>query len=222
MLKKYRNELFNQVKLAGISPEAFTIIDKEDLFGVSLRNSKLSFFAYTYTNTHHSFDYKCVQFSPDFSLSDRHIGLTFVDIRNAFLFWLNEHVSPYIGEQTSPDLWASLQQGITATPPDIDRDTEPFTDSEKQQIRLSILDFRATVVRKFEPNTAELAAIAARLDYLAESLDRLNRIDWQGLSFSTVITISVALSLDTEQGQQLFDLFKNVFRSTVHLLTNTG
>jgi len=56
-----------------------------------------------------------------------------------------------------------------------------------------------------------MESIDDRLDYLTQAVDRLNKFDWKSLLISTIISISVALSFDTEKGKQLFNLFKQVF-----------
>jgi hypothetical protein len=100
-----------------------------------------------------------------------------------------------------------------------DDDKSLFNDTEKIQLRLSINEFKMLINKTFCPDEYETKAIHDRLDYLAESLDRLNRIDWRSLALSTVLSISIALSLDTTKGQILIDLFKRLFSNVIRLIT---
>ena len=45
----------------------------------------------------------------------------------------------------------------------------------------------------------------------------MNKYDWKSLAVTTLISISIALSLDSAKGQLLFILFKKVF-SAVKML----
>lgn len=76
---------------------------------------------------------------------------------------------------------------------------------------MALRDVRLLIVGRFSPAVPEMESIDDRLDYLTQAVDRLNKFDWKSLLISTIISISVALSFDTEKGKQLFNLFKQVF-----------
>ena len=60
--------------------------------------------------------------------------------------------------------------------------------------------------------------ISQKLDYLTEAIDRLNKFDWRAVAFSTIMTISATLSLDTEKGSLLIELFKQIFVKIRYLI----
>jgi hypothetical protein len=138
-----------------------------------------------------------------------------------FQEWLANEVKPYIDEMLQPDLWAGIeQQREFVTPTSLTpHDVSFFTDEEKPSLRTSIKQFRLLVCEKFDPTQEQLEIIDERLDYLSEAVDRLNRFDWKSLGLGTVLSIVVALSLDTSKGKLLFDLFKQAFSGMLHLLT---
>ena len=144
--------------------------------------------------------------------------MKFEDLGQAFESWLKVHASEYIDDKATPDLWTTFHEHPHDVEPDLGYDTEPFEAAEKEQLRMAVNDFRATLHRQLDPSGEEAASINARLDYLSDSLDRLNRIDWRGLAVSTVMSISVALTLDTERCRQLMSLFKQVFQSVTLLM----
>ena len=78
------------------------------------------------------------------------------------------------------------------------------------------------MVKEFNPSREQLRLIQMQLDYLSEAVGRLNRIDWRGLAVSTVITIAIQLSLDTEKGKLLFQLFQQAFSVSLKLLGSGG
>ncbi len=79
-------------------------------------------------------------------------------------------------------------------------------------MRLAINDLKLLIHQQFGTTEVEQEAVVARLDYLVEASKRLNKYDWKSLAINTIISITITLSLDTEKGRQLFELFKRVFR----------
>jgi hypothetical protein len=47
-----------------------------------------------------------------------------------------------------------------------------------------------------------------RLDHLVDAVDHAVRWDWKALALSTFIEISIALTVDTEAGRELYKLFR--------------
>jgi len=111
-------------------------------------------------------------------------------------------VKTYIEEIEILDLWAQLEgQSLLSVDPLRNRKNSDFDKAEKEHIRASLKQFMKLVEVEYKPTQDQLAVIEDRLNYLGESLDRLNRVDWHGIAISTVISISIALSLDTERGK---------------------
>jgi hypothetical protein len=57
-----------------------------------------------------------------------------------------------------------------------------------------------------------------RFAYLSEALDRLSRFDWWALLVYTMITIFIALALDTDRGDRLLELLRKLFENLGNLL----
>ncbi len=86
-----------------------------------------------------------------------------------------------------------------------------FSKDEKIQIKLAINELKFLIIQNFSPNNEEQIIIDNRLDYLIDSVERLNKFDWKSLVLSTIISISISLSLDSEKGRLLFELLRKVF-----------
>ena len=142
------------------------------------------------------------------------------DLGKYFYSWLVDDVKPFLENQSLPDLWQQLeQQKPLVTGEQItDDETQPFSEEQKKLIRMSINEFRVVITKEFQPSKDEMKVIEDRLNYLSESLDRLNRFDWKSVAISTVMSISITLSLDTEKGNQLRASFKQIFTQAVNLL----
>ncbi len=200
--------------------------DEDIDFLIEYVNSPLRFEVDCSTEGYNYLDCRNTVLAKGFPLSDFHtneFGGNWVDINTIyeeFALWLNNVVKEYIDEQTLPDLWAQLEQQrefIPSAKMEKD-DTLPYSEEEKAQIRLSINEFRLQIVNNFKPDDYQLKVIDDRLRYLSEALDRLNRVDWKAVAITSIISFSMALSLDTEKGKLLFNLFKQIFSKVVYLL----
>jgi len=97
-------------------------------------------------------------------------------------------------------------------------DMDFFSSEEKVHIRSLIDGLSKEIVEALQPTTDELKTINTRLEYLSDSVDRLNKFDWRGAAFATVAAIVTALALDAEKGVLLFNLFKQAFSEVILLL----
>jgi hypothetical protein len=76
---------------------------------------------------------------------------------------------------------------------------------------MAINELKLLIHKNMETSEEEQELVNNRLEYLIEAMNRLNKFDWKSVAISTIMSISIALSLDTSKGQMLFDLFKKVF-----------
>ena len=67
------------------------------------------------------------------------------------------------------------------------------------------------IKEEFNPNSEALKQINYKLDYLTQSVDRLNRFDMKGAILNTLLSVGVNLGVDTQTGGRLVDIFKNAF-----------
>jgi hypothetical protein len=137
-----------------------------------------------------------------------------------FATWLEENLSKYVMEQSTPDLWSQLQSLGLLLGGDESTQEEPdnFTEYQKIVIRLAIQQLASEIVDWFTPTSEQARIVHRRLEYLEKALDRLNRFDWHGVFLNTLITISITLSLDTERGRQLYELAHAAFSGLVRML----
>lgn len=224
ILKEYKNNLLTTIQESGIDPNLFTAedgtIDEVDFFIISLRDSQIRFAVKPYQHDFNSFLCCFSTFRADFPISTT---LNSPDIDNLtfrFNAWLNGVVKPYLDDVSTPDLWHILAETRSRTKYELGTPEgfESFSDEEKTQIRLSLNDFRLLIVENFNPNQEELKSVDARLEYLSDAIDKHNKFDWKGIAIATVINITIALSLNPEQGSQLFQLFKQIFSNVLYFL----
>ena len=88
-----------------------------------------------------------------------------------------------------------------------------FEDAERKLIKDGLKEIKLLITEKFELTEAQNLIVNDRLNYLGEAVDRLNKTDWKGILTSTIFSIIIALSLDSQKGQMLWDLFFNLFNN---------
>lgn len=220
ILKKYTNMIYQTLQDFPLDINLFTKAEKEDdknqhSVVIELKGHPLWFEFRNSSNDFNKFDCRYTKFAPSFPATEyipsSNWG-TFDDVIAMFERWLNEVIT-YMDELTGPDLWmefVSSEKALNLS--DIDfKDKEYFNADEKKQIKLALSDLKLLLVKNFKPNDEELKSLDARLEYLGEAMDRLNKFDWKSLLISMIFSISIALSLDSEKGKQLFLFFKQVF-----------
>ncbi len=231
MLKTYKNGFIEIIKRNNLDPKIFQIVEGKKhgvgpIFDILLRNSQMFFRANQDPRSIHKFfnaiytrfDLSYPTHEPDDLIKDWRYGIN--RIYKVFEGWIKDEVHPYLNEQLLPDLWEQLENErplVTGSRLDED-ETSPFSEDEKVQLRFATNEFKLLLTNKFKPSPPQAEVIEDRLNYLSESVDRLNRIDWRSVALQTVISISIALTLDSEQGRTLFELFKQVFSRVLYLL----
>jgi hypothetical protein len=228
MLNKYKNSFFEVLLGNNKSPSDFNVKDEEDgnRFIIQYKKSPMRFnFLQSATSFRHFHCYYSL-FKPQFPIKHATIDKNHVligEALNIFDEWLNNELElfiNYLSEMNEPNLWDQLKnQDTFLSGADItENDLSEFSIDEKVQIRLSINEFKFKLIKDLKPEPDEIKIIENRLNYLSESLDRLNKFDWKGVALNTLITISITLSLDTEKGKLLFEMFKRAFSVMLKLI----
>jgi hypothetical protein len=228
MLNSQKDRLLKIVTASGMDPTDFGVSEARDSNGLPVfklrlaQDTRLFFSAVA-----HPTDYdqvRCIHstFSPDFrEMAFQPDG--WIGIEQAYVLfetWLYQHVKRYLREITIPDPWRHLALrpeigGITLATP---YDTATFTSIEQAQIREALGRFRNLAVAEFKLTQDRICALDDRVGYLSDAVTRLNRFDWKNVALSSIVTISTALSLSTEQGRLLAQLFKQAFSVVSGLL----
>ena len=229
MLKKHKNAFLETIKKEGLNPELFEAREIDDprllsiLFGVhktfiiGLKQSALIFKV--------SDNVPVDLFSGSFLRFPggikRFKDIPFKTVLEFFRSWVNNEVKAYLEEQDLPDLWSEL-----ANYKSVLEDTEffrsdggsDFSEKEKIEIRDSINKYKLLLEENFHPTKEQTEFINQQLDYLSGAVDRLNRIDWRGLTISILMGIAINLSVDTEKGKLIFSLFQQALQAATKLM----
>ncbi|EKO3922598.1 MULTISPECIES: hypothetical protein [Vibrio] len=226
MLKKYKNGFLQIIEESGFHANQFRAVEKEvdnhPGFILQFVNSPLAFLTRTNSTDYFEHDYRYVQFAPSYPKSEYKPANDWclIDgVYEGFKYWLEKHVHGYLEEIDIPDLWSQIErQNLFVDDPMINRSDKGFDKAEKERVVLAIEHFKRLIEVEYKPTEEQLEVINDRLGYLIESVDRLNKVDWQGVAISALMSISIALSLDTSKGRELFNLFKSAFTSAIEFI----
>lgn len=211
----------------GFDPTNFegkeTKVGGRHAFVIKLKNSTLRFVIRNADDDYHAFDFNHSSFGPGHSKTEYSPRSSWTNIEvvyDAFEKWLEKAVRVYFDDLVEPDLWKQVEQQRPLFTGSIfdEREISPFSDNEKEQLRLAIKKFESLIPETLQASQEELKVVREYSKYLSEALERLNRFDWRGLAIATILGISIALSLDTEKGKILFNLFKDILSSFGYLL----
>ena len=244
MLLKFKNELLQILNNSKFDESDFTYTTKKiknfDAFIIKYRPSKLLFMIRTNSENYHEMDCRYVRFAPSYPLSgyypeganyyedcdvhsDDHEDyygyrwFDFASVSKIFNEWLDNDVAEYIDESEAIDLWAQMQSEYLLNPdPLSNTSNNKFTNEERKSVKDSISTFKNLLIAEYEPDNEQLEIIEERLDYLVKATGRVGKTDWQGIAISAVLSISIALSLDTTRGNALFSLFKQSFLTAIN------
>ncbi|WBL26752.1 hypothetical protein [Zunongwangia sp. HGR-M22] len=220
MRVKYRNQLYRIITENNFEPQDFEILEKsiDNLPSIILKykNSPFEFVIRNSMNSYELFDYQYTEYGPQYNLSAIYPNSEFTEfetVLSEFEDWLYTTLKEYIEDQNEIDLWSQIKFNRESL--DINsinfENKERFLIEERKQISLAINELKFLINERFETNENEQKIINDRLEYLIEATERLNKYDWKSLVISTLLSISIALSLDTNKGKLLFELFRKVF-----------
>lgn len=238
MLKQHKNAFLEVIRKSGLDPALFSGEEKtgkqaelcihrflgteyaQVAFVIVLKDTPLKFIAGCIGKSFYLFIRKSTTFAPSYPMESSYEGESIENTLGAFKKWLNQVVKEYIKENEMPDNWAELEMYSSFFSGSNDPTEEPteFTEAEKETVRQSINRFRRLVTETFKPSKEKEEFINERLDYLVKAVDRLSRFDWRGVAFSTIVSIAVNLSVDTEKGRIFYGLLQQAFQSALHLL----
>ena len=222
MLNAYKNSLLEYLKTKGHNPEMFVAEEYEEEkdtgYKVTLRNTPMWFLAKDNLDNYDVFRFEFTRFTPTFPTWSSEKYIYFETVQSEFGSWLDQ-VKQYLDKFAVPNLWEQIEAPKRLFSFDaVEQETGSYSDDEKAALRSSLKTAKLLITERYSPSEDQVEIINERFDYLDQSLDRLNKRDWKGVLLATVISISITLSLDTEAGAALLELFKQAFYQALYLL----
>ena len=212
LVKAKRNEVFDLVRRSGFDPMQFTWDQvpsshhRSDVGVSKLTHSSRYYFLFNSTRDGHLFFSR----SPGRnSRVDEGESSNWADQLADVQIWL-DLLRPEVEE---PDLWEAVKnENAFIEAAAGERENEPFSAEDQTRIAESIEAVRRLLTENLALNTQQISFLSQQLQYLVDASGRLGKKDWIQLTVSTLVTISVALSLNTDTTRELFRLAGEVFQ----------
>jgi hypothetical protein len=216
LLKSQKNDIFDLIIQAGLSPLQFTIEEAKDVVTLLSNVEKTRI---TLADTGYYFELaiekgkNILQFSPG---SEKLIDMWQIppswDEKKKYISrWLQNLKR----ELDLPDKWAELlksSQTIEWHLTSSEGDRFSYQEVEeiiaaKERAKIRISELRLT------PEQSRL--IEEKLDYIAEKSKSLGKVDWKNIMIGTLVALVVQLALPPETANALWSIFKEAFQRVI-------
>jgi|SRR5579872_765003 len=166
------------------------------------------------TNKLDRFLYSKTKYANDFHQESITKERDFKAVKKSFVTWIEEDIEPYLEDVQQPDLWQTLTKAAIGNVLSIDyEDKSSFTLEEIQKVRFALDSLEVRMATALALNSSEIAAVKNVLDHVRMKLEHSNKLDWKLFFLGTIVNLIVVLTLDTERGNQLFRIIKEIFHS---------
>ncbi|MCC8424949.1 hypothetical protein [Mucilaginibacter sp. UR6-11] len=226
MKKEYKNQIFQFLLSHELGIDNFEIKEKQLISfshigareGVVISYKPAPEYLFCFLEDNDSFGHfipASVDFQPKLSLRTlTDDSIFFQDAFDLFRLWLERDIADFIKNTSEVDLWASYQRAALAnniTTIDYE-DVTGFTHREKESIKIALAELRLLITERYAENDIHREVINHQIRYLTDRVEVLNKADWKGILTNTIISICIALSLDSQKGAELLQLVIQVFQ----------
>lgn len=225
MRPKHKNQIFEHLKNSKLGIDNFNITSESKKLIIEYKNSRFQFIITNYNNGINDYSIDYTKYTLNFAfindLYPHFVPCTIENILESIDYWINNEILEYLEDQETNDLLEEYlkNKNLTDNYPINFDSTEEFSIEEKNQLILSMNEFKTAVINELKANNEEQKIINSKLDYLIEAVNNQNKFDWKGIAINTLISISTKLALDSVNIIILRDLFEKAI-NIVPLLGN--
>lgn len=95
-----------------------------------------------------------------------------------------------------------------------------FKPDEKEYIKQALNELKKTSKIQLQLNESQFNALSEKIDYLSESVERLNKTDWKNIVIGSLMSTLFALAITTENMKFIWDTLTNYLRNIPNLIIN--
>jgi len=220
MLKKYKNKLFYLIEGWGYNVKNFEFSESTTQFSngqklpnyiLKIKDTSLGFTFHSHPNDFHQFKFTKTEFNPKFTKTAPSSYQEFELVKDEFRKWLFDDLSDYFDEIDTKDFWDVIENNDEVLLKEINfNGTTPFTKEEKDSVTLALNQFQETLLKNHQFLPAQINQIEKSVNYIKSKIDS-NKIDWKNITVGTIITLIVALNVDTDIGKMIWFFFQEMF-----------
>jgi hypothetical protein len=132
----------------------------------------------------------------------------------AFSQWIHDHVQKYLIDLETPDHWSAFDKSKTVSVLlHIDyADSGKFTKEESAKVSAALDQLEHRMIGELNMQTEQITATRQAIGYVKDKLQGSDRLAWKLFFLGTIVNLVFVLSLDTERGNKLFQLIKEIFK----------
>ncbi|HTK22399.1 MAG TPA: hypothetical protein VL442_22935 [Mucilaginibacter sp.] len=220
MLKRYKNQLFQFLLNHPLGVDNFEVKEVNGIFYIRyLKTKPISFFSIS-KGADYSYLWPSATVFGNSIKELTNSAVPFEKVFELFKIWIDTVLPEIIEEENEIDLWEEYKKRISIKPliSEDYKDFSVFTKDEKEVIKLGLNEIKLLINQRFTESIEQQQIVENRINYLAESLTRIeNKTDWKGILINTIISMSIALSLDSQKGQELYNLFVHILQTIPYL-----
>jgi hypothetical protein len=219
MLKKYKNQIYEQIIADGFLVQDFEYTTENNTEKFCVKDSNLWFAFHSQKESYDIFRFSFTIFAPTVQISQNSVNASFDKVLLSFSNWLKRQVSQFVKERDDVDLFESFKANENFNFTDFNEEIhEVFSIDEVQLIKGKLLELNNHIKETYNATSIQGARIEAALMYLAEAAENKTKFDWRGTLISTFLSIMTTLTLDTNSGASLWNYIVNLF-SSIKLLS---
>lgn len=205
--KWQRNEIFEAVQRAGLSPEEFDWdpgVDESRL----LHGPSGAYFVFGGV----AGDY-ISRYSAGEGPEEERAGLSHFGLMEQVKWWL----AAVRLDINTPDLWAELQgkRELLGGVSDEAIENTPLTSAEQKEIAGQLRELKGHVSRTYSLSGLQTRLLDEKLDYLADAASRVGRKDWRLMAAGLILSYALEATLPPEAARGILE---TLLTSIGHLL----
>jgi hypothetical protein len=206
LLQTQKNQVYELIEDAGLSPSMFSFDDPNDADGDTYLRYKDSNYYFNFAKARSGGHF--ARYSPgyDTPYEDQAPGSW-----NGQLSYVRRWLSNLVRELEAPDKWKLLQEEIENMDfGDIKYEDTKFTYREYELLKEKISELKVKI-GKLDLVEEQIKQINEKLDHLLHLAKDMNKTDWKELFIGSLIGLFMQLSIDKDTGQAIAGYVKGLF-----------
>ena len=206
LLQTQKNQVYEAIEDAGLSPSMFRFNDPIDPDGTTYLRFKKSDYRFDFANSRDGGHFARYLPGYDTPYEDQSAGTwtsQLVNVRR----WLGY----LMRELEAPDKWKLLEEELrNFNFEDIKYTDAKFTHQEFKLLEIRIEEFK-NKISKLDLLEEQVEKINHKLDHLLKLAENMNKIDWKELFIGSMMSLFIQLSISPAAGQAIFGHLKTLF-----------
>lgn len=207
LLRSQRNNLFDIIESAGLSPSAFVIVEPDAFANLETIIRYLHSQFYFSVSLHHDKQFMIVKYSPGKDIFEKENWVrTWDEVEANFSIF----VDSLFLEINEIDKWGRLKNELDQINVTYTNESDKFSADEyvdlQQKMNLLKLEMKNL---SFDPEQIQI--LENKIDHLTTIAVTLTKFDWKSLFIGTIVSIIIQLGVTQENAKAFWGVIKRLF-----------